>query len=122
MTRPFTVTRSADGDISVLHLDGFLDAYTSPALENAIQHEVDEGRARIVVECSRLTYISSAGLGVFMGFIEDIRSRGGDLKLCGLSTKVRQIFEIVGFHTIYDMVPDVPSAVRRFADAPTRTI
>lgn len=73
-----------------------------------------------MVSGEKLTYISSAGLGVFMGFIEQIREQGGDLKICGLSPKVLQIFEILGFHAIYDMVESLPAAIQRFAEVPTR--
>jgi anti-sigma B factor antagonist len=121
MPHPFKVHRTtAEGDVSVLHLEGFLDAHTAPVFEQAIQAELDANRARLVVDGEKLTYISSAGLGVFMGFIEQIREQGGDLKICGLSPKVRQIFEILGFQAIYDMVETVPEAVQRFASAPTR--
>ena len=104
----------------MLHLEGFLDAHTAPVFEQAIQAELDANRPRLIVDGEKLTYISSAGLGVFMGFIEQIREQGGDLKICGLSPKVRQIFEILGFQAIYDMLETVPDAVQRFASAPTR--
>lgn len=120
MPHPFQVHRSSEGDIVVLHLEGFLDAHTAPIFEQAIQTELDAGRVRLVVSGEKLTYISSAGLGVFMGFIEQIREQGGDLKICGLTPKVLQIFEILGFHAIYDMVDTVPDAVQRFAEVPTR--
>ncbi len=121
MPHPFKVHRTAaEGDVSVLHLEGFLDAHTAPVFEQAIQAELDANRSRLVVDGEKLTYISSAGLGVFMGFIEQIRELGGDLKICGLSPKVRQIFEILGFQAIYDMVETVPDAIQRFASAPTR--
>jgi anti-sigma B factor antagonist len=57
-----------------------------------------------------------------MGFIEELRERGGDIKICGLSPKVEQVFEILGFHALYDIVADVPSAVRRFAEAPVKQV
>lgn len=120
MPHPFKVHRSSEGDIAVLHLEGFLDAHTAPVFEQAIQTELDAGHVRLVVSGEKLTYISSAGLGVFMGFIEQIREQGGDLKICGLSPKVLQIFEILGFHAIYDMVDTVPDAIQRFAEVPTR--
>jgi anti-sigma B factor antagonist len=120
MPHPFKVHRSAQGDIVVLQLEGFLDAHTAPAFEQAIQTELDAGNVRLVVSGEKLTYISSAGLGVFMGFIEQIREQGGDLKICGLTPKVLQIFEILGFHAIYDMVDSVSDAVQRFAEVPTR--
>jgi anti-sigma B factor antagonist len=122
MPHPFKVHRSSEADIVVLQLEGFLDAHTAPVFEQAIQSELDAGRVRLVVDGQTLTYISSAGLGVFMGFIEQIREQGGDLKICGLNPKVRQIFEILGFQAIYDMVDAVPDAIQRFAEVPTREL
>ena len=122
MPNPFSIARSHQGGLSVLALDGFLDAHTAPEFEKAIQSEIDEGHLQLIVDCSRLTYISSAGLGVFMGFIEELRERAGDIKICGLSPKVEQVFEILGFHALYDIVGDVPAAVQCFADTPVKQV
>lgn len=122
MPHPFAVTRSAEGDISVLSLDGYLDAHTAPEFEKAIQAELDAGRVRLVVDGAQLKYISSAGLGVFMSFIEEVREKGGDIKICSLVPKVQQIFDILGFQAIYDMVDSRAAALRRFAEAPTRGV
>ena len=120
MPNPFALQRSTQGDISVISLEGFLDAHTAPQFEQAVQSEIDAGHYRIIVNCEKLTYISSAGLGVFMSFIEEIREQGGDIKICGLTPKVRQVFDILGFPDLHDLVEDVPSAVQRFAEAPVR--
>jgi anti-sigma B factor antagonist len=122
MPHPFAVTRSFEGDLAVLSLEGYLDAHTAPSFENAIQAEIDAGRYAIIVDGEQLKYISSAGLGVFMSFIEEVRERGGDIKICGLVPKVRQIFDILGFQAIYDMVDSRAAAVQRFAEAPTREV
>jgi len=119
---PFSINRSAEGSLTVLALDGFLDAHTAPEFEKAIQDEVDAGHLQLIVDCAGLTYISSAGLGVFMGFIEELRERGGDIKICGLTPKVEQVFEILGFHSLYDIVPDVPAAVQQFAVSPIKQV
>ena len=126
MPNPFSIARSVapshGGGLTVLALDGFLDAHTAPEFEKAIQSEVDDGHLQLIVDCTRLTYISSAGLGVFMGFIEELRERDGDIKICGLSPKVEQVFEILGFHALYDIVGDVPAAVQRFAESPVKQV
>lgn len=122
MPNPFSVARSSEGDLTVLALEGFLDAHTAPEFEAAIQKEIDDDHIQLVVDCSKLTYISSAGLGVFMGFIEELREQGGDIKICGLTPKVEQVFEILGFHSLYDIVPDVPAAVQCFADSPVKQV
>ena len=116
MPHPFKVHRTAEGDVSVLHLEGFLDAHTAPVFEQAIQAELDASRPRLIVNGEKLTYISSAGLGVFMSFIEDIRTAGGDIKLCAIVPKVYQVFDVLGFPELFDIVDTVPSAIQRFQD------
>lgn len=118
MPNEFTVSRSSQGDITVLSLDGYLDAHTAPDFEKALQAEIDSNRWRIIVDCRQLTYISSAGLGVFMGFVEDVRENQGDIKICGLIPKVKQVFELLGFHQLYHIDETVDDAVRRFSESP----
>lgn len=118
MATPFSIQRSAQNDLTVLALEGYLDAHTAPEFENAVQQEIDAGHRRLIVDCKGLSYISSAGLGVFMSFLEEIREAGGDIKICGPSPKVLQVFEILGFPALFDILDDVPAAARRFAESP----
>lgn len=115
MANPFAIQTSIENGLSIISIDGFVDAHTAPQFENAIQSEIDAGRNRILVNCEKLNYISSAGLGVFMSFIEEVREQGGDIKICGLVPKVKHTFEILGFQDIFDMLDDQPSAIERFA-------
>jgi anti-sigma B factor antagonist len=102
------------GEISILSVKGFLDAHTAPRFEKSIQDEVDSGRFRLIVDCAGLTYISSAGLGVFMSFVEDLRDKGGDIKICGLADTVYQVFDILGFPALFDILPDRQAAIDKF--------
>ena len=122
MPHPFVVQQSPDGDVTVLSVEGYLDAHTAPEFERAVQAAIDAGRVRLIVDGAQLKYISSAGLGVFMSFIEDVRERGGDIKICGLQPKVQQVFEILGFQAIYDIVDSRAAAVKRFAESPARQV
>ena len=115
MATSFSAQRSQEGDVTVLLLTGYLDAHTAPQFEKAIQEEFDNGRVRILVDCSGLTYISSAGLGVFMSFVEDVREAGGDIKLCALAPTIYQVFEILGFPEIFEILPDRAAGVQRFS-------
>lgn len=119
MPSSFSVGRSQEGDITILALNGYLDAHTAPQFEKVMQEEYDRGHYRMLVDCAALTYISSAGLGVFMSFIEDIREKGGDLKICSATETVGQVFEILGFSALFDIVPDRPAALQRFAGVST---
>ena len=116
MPNPFSISSATEDDFAVIKLDGAVDAHTAPQFEEAVQKVIDDGQNNIVVDCEKLTYISSAGLGVFMGFIEEVREEGGDIKICGLSEKVKQPFEILGFESLFHFCPDVESAKEKFAE------
>jgi anti-sigma B factor antagonist len=114
VANPFSIQITNDDRLSIIFLEGFVDAHTAPQFENAIQSEIEAGRHHIIVNCEKLNYISSAGLGVFMSFIEEVRERGGDIKICGLAPKVKHTFEILGFQDLFEMLDDQPAAVARF--------
>ena len=115
MANPFALQTAQQGDLTIITLEGFVDAHTAPNFESAVQAELDAGRSKIIVDCAKLNYISSAGLGVFMSFIEEIRELGGDIKIIGLVPKVRHTFEILGFQDIFEMLDDLDTAAQRFA-------
>ena len=120
MPVPFSVSTTYDNDLAIIGLEGAVDAHTAPQFETAVQAAIDEGKHRIVVDCEKLTYISSAGLGVFMSFIEEVRDEGGDIKICGLTPKVKQPFEILGFDSLFDFCDDVSGAKSSFTESPAK--
>jgi len=102
--------------VNVLELKGYLDAHTAPKLEEAFQNLLGSKRYNIVVNCKDLSYISSAGLGVFMAFIEDVRDNEGDIKLTNMSPKVYNVFDLLGFPLLYEILKDEQDAINRFFD------
>ena len=86
---------------TILDLHGELDAHTAPDLELAILQCKDSGQQNIVINGADLAYISSAGLGVFMAFIEEVRSASGDIKFVALQPKVFNVFDLLGFPLIF---------------------
>ena len=116
MANAFKLNRSEQDGVVIFALEGYLDAHTAPQFERAIENEFSAGHTRIIADCAKLDYISSAGLGVFMSFIEDIRAAGGDIKLCAIVPKVYQVFDVLGFPELFDMVDSVPAALAQFVD------
>jgi anti-sigma B factor antagonist len=104
-----------DGEgFSVLELKGYLDAHTATDLENTFQKLLTDRKFNIVVNCRDLTYISSAGLGVFMAYIEDVRKNKGDIKLTNMSAKVYNVIDLLGFPVLYEIYKDEQEAINRF--------
>jgi anti-sigma B factor antagonist len=112
----FEVAREDHSDVSILRLKGFLDAHTAPKFEQAIQQLLSERRYKIIVSMSDLNYISSAGLGVFMGFIEEIRDNKGDIKLSNMPDKVYKVFDLLGFPALYQIYKEETEAAKKYYD------
>ena len=108
-------TREVD-DIVLLYPQGFINAHTVRLFEGEIQKALEKRRFKIVVNCSRLVYIASAGLGAIMGAIEEVRGNGGDIRLSELNETVANIFEILGFNHLYQIFPSEVEAVLSFRD------
>lgn len=110
----FSIAKRQLDSISVLDISGELDAHTASQLENSLKDLIDREQYKIIVNCSRLEYIASAGLGVFMAYIEDVRGLGGDIKLTNMSDRVYNVFDLLGFPTLYDIHDDESEAVNGF--------
>lgn len=110
----FDVGRHGVGSVSVLNVKGFLDAHTAPELENAFNGLVDDKQYKVVVNFGNLQYISSAGLGVFMAYVETMRENGGDIKFCGLREDVYNIFDLLGFPLLYEFYKDEKAAIDKY--------
>lgn len=102
------------GNASIVDISGDLDAHTCSDLEKVIQDLINKQRLNIIVNFSKLNYISSAGLGVFMSFIDEVRSKGGDIKFANMSERIFEVFDLLGFPLLYEIYDDESKAVEKF--------
>lgn len=112
----FSVGFRTNENIQILDLKGELDAHTASDLEAAIHKCQSSGNFQIVINGRELMYISSAGLGVFMAYIEEIRENGGDIKITNLQAKVFNVFDLLGFPLLFDILDTEEEAFTRFRD------
>lgn len=110
----FNVNVRESGHIKILELQGYLDAHTAPDLEAAFTKLVDNNQFKVVVNFNDLNYISSAGLGVFMAYVETMRDNMGDIKFANMKDSVFNIFDLLGFPSLYEFFNDEKEAVKKF--------
>jgi anti-anti-sigma factor len=101
-------------DVSLVALAGHLDTNTSAAAQEALDALVVGGCRKIVVDCTTLEYISSAGLRVLLATTKRLKGAGGALRLFGLNETVREVFDISGFSTIFAVCATEADALRKF--------
>lgn len=115
----FNIKHRQTDSYDVLELDGELDAHTASQLEDMLKKLINQDQHKIIVNCRELDYIASAGLGVFMAYIEDVREEGGDIKLTNMNKKVYNVFDLLGFPTLYDILDDEGDAIQKFNNSTT---
>lgn len=107
----------SDSDILHIHISGELDANSSIQLDEVIKGAVQRQKTRIMVDCLDLRYISSAGVGVFLSHLDDVKNLGGRFVFYNMSTGVFSIFEILGLHNMIDIVKEKAEAEKIFDES-----
>lgn len=103
--------------ISVIKVGGYIDTTTSSEVERALNGLLKQGRFQIIIDLGNVDYISSAGWGIFISEIKNIRENNGDLKLVSMIPDVYEIFELLEFHHILDVYDSVQEAVNKFEES-----
>jgi anti-anti-sigma factor len=91
--------------LSIAKLSGHIDTLNAAELEGSLLALADSEPKQVLVDCTNLEYINSAGLRVFLLVAKRMESSGGACAFCGLSPNVKLVFETIGFDrilTVYD--------------------
>jgi len=92
------------GGWSVLHVGGEVDVATAPRLRERLIDMIGKDHLTIAVDLTSVDFIDSTGLGVLIGAVKRLRTRGGDLVLVRGDTRVSRVFEITGLDQVFTMV------------------
>jgi anti-sigma B factor antagonist len=87
--------------IWVISSRGRLDQSTNSQLEQSLTELLDNGHDRFIVDMTEATYINSGGLRCLVSAWRRTREQGGDLVLCGLNSRLEEIFSLVGFDRVF---------------------
>ena len=96
------LTASGNREMTVLivEVEGVLDGHTFPYFEEYMNKAMDAGYANFVIDCKKLEYISSPGIGVLVGAARRCRESQGDIRLCSLPPNILQVISLLGFQNI----------------------
>lgn len=110
----FSQRTLAGRDIVVLEPAGHLDAHTFEQFEEQIADLFASGRYKLIVDLSKVDYISSAGAGVFIGSLSEARENGGNIVLVNPTPNVEQVFDLLGLAQVFTMRGSVAEAMEFF--------
>jgi anti-anti-sigma factor len=102
MITPCSVDRTV-----VLRPVGTIDSATSGVLESQISELLRQDVQRIVIDMADVEFISSSGIGVFLGSVSGLRSRGGDLLFMNVPSHVEDVFDIVNLKSYFRTITSI---------------
>lgn len=106
-------------EVSEIRVDGVIDTLTAGELEEVIESLLKRERYRLIIDLAGVEYISSAGWGIFISHIKDVRSNGGDIKLASMVPNVYEIYELLEFDNVLRVFATVDDAREAFGRAPS---
>ena len=92
-----------DGNMVAI-LEGNLNTAVAAATEKAMSPLNDVEGKDIIIDCTDLEYISSAGLRIFLGILQNVQERGVHVYIKGLSDALNDVFVITGFSNIFEFI------------------
>ena len=101
-------------DVTVFSIAGKLDTHTSPEAQDRLLSSVDEGALKIAINLEELEYISSIGFRVLLMAAKRLKGDGGALRLYGLNGNVKEVFDISGFASVFDIYENDAAALSDF--------
>ncbi len=109
-----------DKAISIVRIDGVIDTLTATQLEDILERLFKRRQFKVILDLAGVDYISSAGWGIFISRIKEIRENGGDIKLANMVPNVYEIYELLEFDNILGAHENVGSAKLSFGSSPEK--
>ena len=104
------------GDVTVLDAAGRITlGEGASAFRERIRELVNNNSKKILLNLGDVTYIDSSGIGELVSGFTTVTNSGGQLKLVGLSKRVKDLLQITKLYTVFEAFDDEAQAVRSFA-------
>ncbi len=98
------ISENYQDDILELKIEGELDVNLAIQLDSVVKNAINNGYYKVCIDCMDLEYISSAGLGVFVSYLDELTSKDGKFIFYNMNEKVYNVFQILGLQNLMTIV------------------
>jgi anti-anti-sigma factor len=106
------ITAEEKSGFAVIRAAGRLDGTTAQQFEAAVREWIDSGHSKVVIDCSGLEYVSSAGLRAILMIAKAVKPAGGTLALASVAGTVREVMSLSGFDSFLSLYDTPEDAVQ----------
>jgi len=90
-------------DFTIIQIIGRIDASNSQEAQKNVLAVIDGSISKLILNLEKLDYISSAGLRALLIIAKTLKAKNGVFRLCCLKENIKEVFDISGFSTIFDI-------------------
>ena len=99
------ITKIEENDgIMTVYLEGRMDTSSSSETEMEIKPVYETACKEIIIDCSKLEYIASSGLRIFLSLLLDTQPQGKHISIKGMSRQLHDMFDLTGFSNLFDFI------------------
>ena len=96
-------TITENGGTMTAMFEGRLDTAAAVKTGQDIQPLLDNADKQIILDCTKLDYISSSGLRLFLALRKAAAAKGGKIIIEGINQDIRQVFTMTGFFNLFEI-------------------
>lgn len=100
--------------VQLFEVIGRVDSTNASELGSAMDKAVDDGKSNLVLDLGSVEYMSSAGLREMVRILKRVKRVGGDLRIANPSERVREVLELAGLDSVFEIYPTQVEAVGSF--------
>jgi anti-sigma B factor antagonist len=117
MPSEFAITEQGpEAGHHVIAARGEIDLFTAPELKQVLTDVIEGGQHRLVIDLTDVSFLDSTALGVLIGAVKRLRSRGGALAIVNTDPSIAKTFEITGLDQIFTILPSREDALAALDD------
>ncbi|NTV73940.1 MAG: STAS domain-containing protein [Holophaga sp.] len=72
-------------------------------LGEAVRTVLEAGSRRIILNLSKVSYLDSSGVGELVGCYTSIKNKGGELRICGMNSRIFNLITMTSLHSVFDV-------------------
>ena len=103
------------GDATVLTVKGnMMGGPETIAVHDKVKDLIEKNKNKVIIDLSNVKWMNSSGLGTMMGCLTSLKNANGDMKLCGVTEKVKSLFMITKLITLFETYATAEEAIKAF--------
>lgn len=109
--------RGTDKDVLILSADGGLNSHNADQFVTELQTLVEAGARKLIVDCTKLTYVSSYGIGILIRLHKKLAEVGGEVKIASVDSPIVKVLRLLRLDSVFEIYINTREAQEAFAQS-----